>query len=302
MKTEALQSISQETLMPVESTQGNTNTSFILKVKSTLVDDNPINAKNSKPIIAIMAASRSKKTWRNATNTDLFRILLPSIAQTVSEYDVAIDDDDQFYTYNNPQISIWLDLLIPSFLTVHVHSFPKTMANRIPFNELAQAAYADGAEYFCRTNDDSEFISTDWITKAVNVLAEKYDPPNLGVVGPTSVLAGRNTLVNTQILTHDFCHRTHLQIFEGRYYPEEIKNWCLDDWITNMYLKEALGVDRMTKLADWTVMHHASKPRYNPRRVSHQDLQQLYVEGLAQVRRFVNKSDPSKLRLFQVQL
>jgi len=42
------------------------------------------------------------------------------------------------------------------------------------------------------------------------------DPPNVGAVGPLCRQG------NTKILTHDFTHRTHMEIFGHLYYPPQL--------------------------------------------------------------------------------
>ena len=55
-----------------------------------------------------------------------------------------------------------------------------------------------------------------------------FSPPNVGVVGPYCAEG------NTLILTHDFVHRTHLQIFAPHYYPPVFSDWWMDDWISKV--------------------------------------------------------------------
>lgn len=78
---------------------------------------------------------------------------------------------------------------------------------------MARAAYRDGAMYFYRINDDTEIL-TNWpkvFVKAIHSLSYPY-----GVVGPICRQG------NNQILTHDFVHREHMEIFEMNYYPPEL--------------------------------------------------------------------------------
>ena len=42
--------------------------------------------------------------------------------------------------------------------------------------------------------------------------------------GPSSVQT------DNRILTHDFVHRTHLEIFKMDYYPYQLSDWWMDDW------------------------------------------------------------------------
>lgn len=94
------------------------------------------------------------------------------------------------------------------------------------FNYMTAAAYEDGSDYMYRVNDDTQF-SGPWLHDAVRVLSS-FSPPNVGVVGP--LCAEGNTL----IMTHDFVHRTHLDIFE-HYYPPVFSDWWMDDWISKVY-------------------------------------------------------------------
>ena len=106
--------------------------------------------------------------------------------------------------------------------------------------------YDDGAEYMVRVNDDTEFITSGWIDMGINAL-QNFNPPNVGVVGPTFDMG------KLSILTHDMVHRTHLDIFDT-YYPDVFSAWYIDDWITQVY-----EPGRMKKLTRWIVKHHVHK-------------------------------------------
>ena len=60
-------------------------------------------------------------------------------------------------------------------------------------------------EYYYRINDDTEMKTKNWTEQFIDAL-ENFDPPNVGVVGPT------HTGGNTRILTSDFVHYTHIEI------------------------------------------------------------------------------------------
>lgn len=53
----------------------------------------------------------------------------------------------------------------------------------------------------------------DWPSIFTSTLAESPLYANLGVTGPYDIN-------NPRILTHAFVHRTHLDIFEGHFFPE----------------------------------------------------------------------------------
>ena len=207
-----------------------------------------INNLNRKPMIAICAATHSKSNWYSLNDTSLKTLLIPSIERTLSSFDrskynfrlyLSADHDDIFWIKNQYNIKT------PDWLPVYIN-FYDVPKQKIPFNPMMQMAYNDGAEYMIRINDDSEFISSDWLSKAINKLAS-YNPPNVGTVGP-NCLEG-----NTNILTHDMVHRTHLDIFEN-YYPDVFSAWWVDDWISKVY-----GVNRTTKIMNWRMKHHIHK-------------------------------------------
>ncbi len=97
-------------------------------------------------------------------------------------------------------------------------------------NDAMMEAYMDNMAYYYRVNDDTVLESTGWTEKLIEQLL-RFHPPNVGVAGPWF----RDG--NIAILTHDFVHRTHVDIF-GFYYPRVFTDWFADDWITGVYWPE----------------------------------------------------------------
>ena len=71
--------------------------------------------------------------------------------------------------------------------------------------------------------NDIKILTSNWESIFIDKLRTQN---NIGVVGPKDP--------NHYALTQSFVHKTHLKIFK-RYFPEELKNWYIDDWITNVY-------------------------------------------------------------------
>ena len=69
-------------------------------------------------------------------------------------------------------------------------------------------------------NDDTVLESTGWTEKLIEQLL-RFHPPNVGVAGPWF----RDG--NIAIMTHDFVHKTHIDIF-GFYYPRVFTDWFAD--------------------------------------------------------------------------
>jgi hypothetical protein len=117
-------------------------------------------------------------------------------------------------------------------------------------NDAMLRAYADNNEYYYRVNDDTEMVTLNWTAKFIEVLLS-FTPPNVGLVGPSFKLG------NVGILTYEFVHASHIDIF-GYYYPKKFEGWHADQWITAVYST------RRKKLKDIWVKHTESVGRRYP--------------------------------------
>lgn len=72
---------------------------------------------------------------------------------------------------------------------------------------------------------------------------QQFSPPNVGVVGPLH--KGGNQV----ILTYDFVHRTHIDVF-GYYYPRIFTDWFADNWMSEIY-----GAERTLKMPNVKLVH-----------------------------------------------
>ena len=189
-------------------------------------------------------------------NLSLFTIFLPSFVRTAEpglEYwiYIAFDEGDSFFA-DGPKrdaVDTWMathvrDVMKAKGVVVRWATLRFFNPMRKPgpvMNFMMAATHADGADFMYRINDDTEFISP-WAWSAIATL-RGFSPPLLGVVGPIC-LEGK-----TSILTHDFVHRQHLDIFKT-YYPAVFTDWWLDDWISMVY-----GA-RRTHKGPFQVTHH----------------------------------------------
>ena len=214
------------------------------------------------PHFAIVSCIKSRPDLRDITQTALSQAFLPSLAQTVTPAErrawqislyLCADDTDMFYVSRAAALRNLSATLAP-WLDLKLLFYPATL-NRVPNREATLQAYADGADYLHRTNDDISFMTRAWLTASVTAL-RAMTPPNVGVVGPKvygdGIRGGATTL--------DVVHRTHLHIFAD-YYPPQLDNWYVDDWIAFAYTHGRMrrtyvlhGHRRFPKL-DWTVQH-----------------------------------------------
>lgn len=215
-----------------------------------------------------------------------FKYALPGFAKTASSqfsYIVVMGYDAGDKLYDNNQtwqgIKSWFD----DHVVPHVGDVvlkPVRVHNRIRkpgpvFNEMAKVAYELGADFFYRLNDDTEPTSA-WAVDFTSTLREFEFP--YGVVGPDHV-GGKSA-----ILTHDFVHRTHMQIFDKLYYPVELVDWWMDDWISHVY-----GAARTRKITSAKAVHHTTSTRYEVDHANKQQLPPLLLSGKERIRQFVLK-------------
>lgn len=260
------------------------------------------------PLVAIVACIKQTGEYDPADFIE--KKLLASIYRTISKEERArfrvelilgYDHDDEYWRQNNhhhlsPRNSDGSVILFDDknkTIPINYVSIRKDITgdrpNRIPFNEVCQAAFDYGATYIVRVNDDSEFVTNEWITLATRAL-QSFSPTNVGVVGPTCHQG------NQEIMTHDMVHAaSHYSIFDT-YYANEFDNYYIDDWITRVY-----GKGRSQKLIDWEVVHHyekfgggVHKERYKPAFSQDKLLDQLVLEGTKRVERKVSEMERSK--------
>lgn len=184
-----------------------------------------------------------------------FTVLLPSFCRTASKFgyhynfylaydsnDAVFSQHDLLVAFQNTFDSVKNVKCSSISMALHFVECHHTGHPAWAQNDAMMEAYLDGAEYFYRVNDDSRMQSSGWTQVFVDRLAA-YEPPNVGVVGPKH--SGGNEL----ILTYDFVHRTHVDVF-GFYYPRVFTDWYADDWITKVYLP-----DHSTKIRTILLVH-----------------------------------------------
>ena len=221
-----------------------------------------VPTKHSTPLIAYMFGATSRKIdaeHRNTQNLAPFIHALPSLGETTAtgfRYLVVVGYDvgDVFYdsTEGWASVEAWFAANMTqacrrrgSECTLMGVRFNNTLRKPGPvFNEIARHAYEAGADYMYRLNDDTGLTSP-WTEAFVSTL-QGWGPP-YGAVGP----AHRGG--NDMIMTHDFVHRTHMDIFDREYYPPELVDWWMDTWITYVY-----GRSRTQKIRSAKAVHATS--------------------------------------------
>lgn len=220
------------------------------------------------PTLAIVTCLRATPTPRFAQD------FLPSINRTITVTErkmwrirlyLCIDIDDPMYA--DPQATANTSSLLPG-IEVHRTLWTRIL-NVIPNAPTCELAFAEGADYVHRTNDDTVYHTPAWITSATSALRAFGD---VGVVGPKTWGDG----FRPGLLTLDMTHRTHMRIFAA-YYPQVLSNWFVDDWISVVY------GNRSRRVRAWETTHHFAKRRYTPATRQHKLLPSLLECGRAAV-------------------
>jgi len=239
----------------------------IIHSKSSFQDgniDSKFQSQNStKLIVAIGGGITSKRLSEVVADSvtkkfPLFTMLLPSFCKTVNaewkhyvyHFYLAYDATDEYFSraYNRQAFQaefnevIKQHCLLAAACVLHLLECAYSGRPAWAQNDAMIAAYLNGADYFYRINDDTVLATADWLSSFTSVL-NSYQPRNIGVVGPT------HDVGNLKILTYDFVHRTHIEIF-GYYYPRVFTDWFADDWITYVYAPQ-----HVTKLANVSIEH-----------------------------------------------
>jgi hypothetical protein len=202
------------------------------------------------PHIAIIVGATTRKVVAPSTkNMALFTLSLPSIAKTVEcgfRYTVFLGYDAGDAFFDSPTgvetLRAWFQAnvrrpLLERGIDIDVTPVRVKNASSKPgpvFNAVALQAQSAAVDFFYRINDDTLML-TPWAGAYACSLCS-LGPP-YGVVGPVES-------VRVDILTHDFVHAMHLDIFH-EYYPGFLTDWWLDDWISKVY-----GPARSYRLAE----------------------------------------------------
>jgi len=234
-----------------------------------LKKDRAWNLSPASPVgtFAVVSCIKSLPVFTSLDDAAMVQVLLPTLNRTITleeraAWSVRIylcaDEDDYFFRNRTAEVSAAGRRF---GFDVRMRFYP-TVRNRIPSREAARDAVAEGADYLHRTNDDISYIDRGWMSGAVRAL-RALDPPNVGVVGPKVWGDGIRSRGG---MTVDTVHRTHLQLFQY-YYPTQLDNWYVDDWITYAYTDKfsravMLHASPSFPHVEFSVQHKFTKRRY----------------------------------------
>ena len=217
-------------------------------------------------IAVMLPSTTNNRNWNTVKETLLFKVFLKSFLTTYDKnynYTIflVVDDDDKVFSKKEEQT--FLKRFIKIMKNVDLKIIYSTNIEKgcvtHMWNRAFKIAYDNGFDYFYQCGDDVEFLDSNWVSECINSLQKNN---NVGLTGPLDF--GRylyeihNDTKQKFLLTQTFVSRKHMEFF-GFYFPEEIKNWFCDDWITHVYLKK-----NMVYLINKRILNKGGDPRYVP--------------------------------------
>lgn len=241
--------------------------------------------------IALLIPSTSRgREWKTVKETYLYNHTMKTFGITYDkehEYRFYIGIDRGDPIYDNSEVQFYLEKFAAIIKNVtiefiYMDGIPRGHLT-IMWNRLFAKAYEDGNDYFFQCGDDISFETTGWVNACIETL-QKSD--NIGMTGPLNN--------NDRILTQSFVSRKHMEIF-GIYFPEEIVNWCCDDWINFVYK----NVGRFYPLTTYHCINIGGPPRYTIN--NDNNFTKKIQKSLENLRKFtanMAKRDAAKIELY----
>lgn len=179
----------------------------------------------------IIPTTSKKRNYKKVKDIDFFKVFMKNFLKKYDDkYNFTIylgyDDDDRFYLQNINEIKNYFNQITKnkniSLKLIKLSGLGGKLGKI--WSKLGQNAVDDNCDYLYQIGDDVMILNSKWEDEFIKKLQSMK---NIGVVGPYDVN-------NNRILTQSFVHKTHLDIFKT-YFPDEIINWHIDDWITEVY-------------------------------------------------------------------
>ena len=192
----------------------------------------------------LIPTTSAKRNWKQLKETTLYNIFLRSFIDTYcNQYTytiyLVIDENDPIFSTQKTHKEI--NHILSKYKNISVQfisgkNIPKGWVTKM-WNRAFKKAYHDKCDYFYQCGDDILLQSKNWVTNSIEILKKNN---NIGLTGPLDIgriqVGGENSAPGGDrfIQTQSFVSRKHMELF-GYFFPEEIKNWYCDDWITKVY-------------------------------------------------------------------
>uniref|UniRef100_A0AB39J7N0 Uncharacterized protein n=1 Tax=Florenciella sp. virus SA2 TaxID=3240092 RepID=A0AB39J7N0_9VIRU len=201
----------------------------------------------------LIPCTSKNRNWTNIKETYLYNLTLKTFLLTSNKehnyiFYIGIDKNDHIFDNSNYQQEIIKFTKVfknVEFKFIYMDEAKKGHLTKM-WNILFRRAYDENCEYFFQCGDDMIFATNGWVNDCIEILKKHK---GFGLTGPINN--------NNRILTQAFVSRRHMEIF-GWFFPEEIMNWCCDDWYNFVYAPQLLF-----PLIQHFCDNKGGEPRYN---------------------------------------
>ena len=246
-----------------------------------------VETKSFKSIALLIPCTSNGRDWTNFKDTYLLHMTLKSFLLSYNQEHtytlyIGIDRNDKIFDNKETHEEVYRFVSVMKNITVEFIYLDYVEKGHLTkmWNILFEHAYKANHDYFFQCGDDIVFTTKGWVNDCIETL-QKHG--NIGLVGPVNN--------NPRILTQCFVSKKHYEIF-GYFFPEEIVNWCCDDWINEVYQPNFFFPLRN---------HFCNNLGGNPRYLINNDLKFSGIESLRtlkdQVAVYVER-DKGKLKLY----
>lgn len=210
------------------------------------------SASSHKIGILVPCTSRGRDTWTSVRDSYFYNLTMKHLLLTQDKehqytFYIGCDKDDRIFGDRHQYAALVRFTTVFKNVSFAIVQFDKIAKGHLTkmWNVLFQNAYDDGCDYFYQCGDDIAFETNGWVNDCIKVLREHG---GIGLTGPINN--------NFRILTQAFVSRKHMDIF-GWFFPEEIINWCCDDWYNLVY-----SPDHFFPLHNHYCSNDGGEPRY----------------------------------------
>tara|TARA_B100000900_G_scaffold142671_1_gene120959 strand:- start:17602 stop:18345 length:744 start_codon:yes stop_codon:yes gene_type:complete len=180
--------------------------------------------------LLIPTTSKDRPEWNTIKDAYLINYTLKTFLLTYNKehnytFYIGYDNDDRIYSDIKQHEQIYRYTKVFKNINFKFIKFniEKGFLTQM-WNFLFREAYNDNNDYYYQCGDDIKFKTKNWINDSINVLRKNN---NIGISGPVN-----NN--DAGILTQVMVSKKHMEIF-GYFFIEDVKNWCCDDWINEVY-------------------------------------------------------------------
>ena len=180
--------------------------------------------------LLILSTSNKRDNWTSIKDSYLFNLTLKTFLLSQNKehsyiFYIGIDVGDRIFDTAGEQEEIRKFSKVfknVEFKFIRMEGIAKGHVT-VMWNKLFKQAYEENCDYFFQCGDDINFKTKNWINDCIAALQKNK---GVGITGPINN--------NPRILTQAFVSRRHMEIF-GWFFPEQIINWCCDDWYNSVY-------------------------------------------------------------------